>query len=239
MKTIIIGAGEIGNSLFNVLSKEYECDLYDISYGRQVLKELKLNKYDIMHICFPYSNEFIENVINYKLDFNPKYIVIHSTVPVGTCKDLGVIHSPCLGIHPHLEESMKTFTKFLGGKEASNVSDYFRRAGMKVYITDDSNSTELMKIMSTTYYGVCIEYTKQVKRECDRFGIPFELWTLWTNNYNQGYNKLGYPEYTRPNLVPNMNKIGGHCVKENSHLIENKFTKLIKEENEDLKENEE
>lgn len=230
MKSIILGAGEIGNSLFNILSKEYECDIYDISYERQILKELKLNDYKIMHICFPYSDSFIEDVINYKTIFNPNYIVVHSTVPVGTCKDLGVIHSPCIGIHPHLEESMKTFTKLLGGKEADQVADYFKRAGVKVYLTNDSDSTELMKIMSTTYYGMCIEYTKQVKRECDKFKVPFELWSLWTNNYNEGYEKLGYPEYLRPNLVPNMNKIGGHCVRNNAVFIENKFTELIKNE---------
>lgn len=231
MRTLVIGGGEIGNSLFNVLSSEYECDIYDIKYNKNDLCELEKNQYDIIHICFPYNENFIEQVIKYKELFKPKYVVVHSTVPVGTCSDLGAVHSPCLGIHPDLTVSMKTFTKFLGGKDAGAVADYFRRAGMTVYITDKSETTELSKIMCTTYYGMCIEFTKEMKRLCDRFGVPFEFWNLWINNYNQGYERLNHPEYVRPNLVPNMQKIAGHCVMPNTELLENKFTKFLKENN--------
>jgi hypothetical protein len=62
--------------------------------------------------------------------------------------------------------------------------------------------------------------------------VPFEFWTLWTSDYNRGYNKLGNIEYVRPNLNPNMNKIGGHCVLNNTKLLETKFTKFLKEQNE-------
>ncbi len=214
MKTLIIGNGEIGKSLLGVLDSHYSCDIID-----KVIEDEPNSRYEIMHICFPYSKEFDVSVKGYQNKYQPKYIVIHSTVPVGVSKSLGAIHSPCIGIHPHLNESLTTFTKFLGGKDASNVAQYFRRAGIKVYLTDDSNATELMKVMSTTYYGMCIEYTKEVKRQCDKFGIPFELWSIWTNNYNNGYVSLGYPEYVRPNLVPIMTKIGGHCTQSNCILL--------------------
>jgi hypothetical protein len=141
---------------------------------------------------------------------------------------LRATHSPVIGIHPHLEEGIRTFTKFLGGPIASEVADEFRRAGLRVYIFEKSETTELMKILDTTFYGMCIEYTKDVKKQTEKFKVPFEAWTLWTNNYNEGYTKLGHPEYVRPNLVPIMTEIHGHCVRPNLELLETKFTKFLK-----------
>lgn len=229
MKTLIVGAGEIGNSLFDVFNCEYDCIIIDKD---NVTNGITIIPFEIMHICFPYSDKFVDAVKEYQDKYKPKYTVIHSTVPVGTSDELGAVHSPAIGIHPHLGESLKTFTKFLGGKDASEVAQYFRRAGIKVYLTDFSDTTELMKIMSTTYYGMCIEYTKEVKRQCDEHMVPFEMWTIWTDNYNKGYQKLGYPDYTRPNLVPMMTKIGGHCVSQNLELLDSPFTEFLKEQNE-------
>lgn len=229
MKTIIIGMGEIGTALYEILNEHYPCCTFDIKKGLNG----ETGEIEIMHICFPYSDDFIDKVEKYKKEYNPKYVVIHSTVPMGTSARLNSIDSPVIGIHPHLFESIKTFTKFLGGKDADKVADYFRRAGIKIYITKNSNATELMKFLDTTYYGLCIEYTKEVKEICDRYNIPFELWTLWTENYNQGYKKLGYAEYVRPNLVPIIKKIGGHCILPNLIFLDNDFTRLIKKRNEE------
>jgi len=227
MRTLIIGAGEIGKSLALAL-KEYDLDIIDKGIERD-------KTYEIMHICFPYSDKFVGSVNGYQEKYCPKYTVIHSTVPVGTSKRCNAIHSPCIGIHPHLEESLKTFTKFLGGKQASEVAQYFRRAGIKVSVTNKSETTELMKICSTSFYGLCIEWTKEVKRLCDENDIPFESWTLWTDNYNKGYEKLGCPEYSRPNLTPIKTKIGGHCVLPNLDFLDSPFSKFIREANNERK----
>jgi hypothetical protein len=236
VKTLIIGAGEIGKSLRNILIKHYETYILDkepvtidglieIYPGEEYQPE-------IMHICFPYSDKFIDAVKNYKLKYNPKFTVIHSTVPVGTSRKLDAIHSPCMGIHPDLTKSMLTFTKYLSGEKASEVAQYFRRSGMKVYLTDKQETTELMKILSTSFYGACIEWTKEVKRLCNENDVPFEFWTLWTENYNSGYEKLGHSEFRRPNLIPIKTKIGGHCVLPNLEFINSKFADFIKKQNE-------
>ncbi len=226
MKTSIIGYGEIGKSLEKVLLC-YSPTIIDeegIVRGNADNKELK-----VMHICFPYSVKFEEAVREYQEQYKPKFTVIHSTVPVGTSRKLNAIHSPVIGIHPHLEQSLKTFTKFLGGEQASEVADYFRRSGMKIYLCDKSETTELMKIVDTTHYGIEIEYVKEVKKLCEKYNVPFEAWTLWIDNYNKGYKELNYPEYCKPNLIPIMQKISGHCVLPNADLLESEFTKFIKE----------
>jgi len=227
--TLIIGAGQIGSSLLRVLRPYYDVHIKD-------KEKLNVSNVQIMHICFPYFNGFIKAVTDYQKEYNPDYTIIHSTVPIGTSRLCNAIHSPVRGIHPNLEKGIKTFVKFLGGKQANEVADYFRRAGIKVYITDKQETTELMKIWSTTWYAEDIEKTKQIKKDCNKHRIPFEMWTLWTNTYNVGYNKLGYPEYNRPNLIPIMKKQGGHCTLSNAEFLENDFTKIIKKLNYEKKE---
>lgn len=227
MKTLIVGMGEIGKSLHNVLSPHYE--IYTKDIGNTIGEEIGSVK--IMHVCFPFSDKFITAVKEYQEKYKPEFTVIHSTTPIGTSRKVNAVHSPVEGLHPFLTESIQTFIKFISGEDASNVADYFRRANVKVYIVDDQESTEYMKIMSTTFYGMMIEFTKQVKQDCAERGIPFELFTLWNMNYNESYEKLGHPEYKKPLLAPIMKNIGQHCVLPNTELLKNDFTKFLKERN--------
>lgn len=228
--SVIIGFGEVGRALFAALEKVYRCLVIDPpKHIIPVSESIESRKIDILHICFPYFDDFVEQVRGYQERLNPEYTVIHSTVRPGTSRECSAIHSPVIGMHPHLIKSLLTFTKFLGGEQAQEVADYFRKAGMKVYLFDKPETTEVMKILDTTFYGLSVEYTKNVWEVCRDFDIPFEAWTLWTDNYNKGYEKLGHPEFSRPNLVPIMKKLGGHCILPNTELLQTKFTKFLKE----------
>lgn len=219
MKTLIIGRGEVGTALTQVLNKTYSVELTDRT---EAPKDT-----DIIHICFPYTENFESEVKRYQELYKPKYTVIHSTVPVGICSKLEATHSPIRGIHPHLREGIETFVKFVGGKNADEVADYFRKAGLKVQMCRKSETTELAKILSTTRYGWDIEFAKQTEKECDKYKVPFsEAYNLWTETYNEGYQKLGHKEYTRPILQPLQKKIGGHCICQNLKLLKSKLTKL-------------
>src|SRR5690348_9376332 len=116
MKSLIIGSeGEVGKALWAILVEHYELATYDAKTGILPL----FDDPEIMHICFPYSDKFIEYVKEYQDKYKPKYTVVHSTVPVGTCVQIGAIHSPIRGLHPNLESGIRTFPKFLGGEKAS------------------------------------------------------------------------------------------------------------------------
>ena len=52
-KHLIIGAGEIGQSLFKVLRKGHDVSIRD--------KEGKPGRYDVLHICFPFTKNFIKH----------------------------------------------------------------------------------------------------------------------------------------------------------------------------------
>jgi hypothetical protein len=233
MKTLIVGGGEIGKSLYDILVEHYHTNLLDIDTNKCIVT--KPLECEILHVCFPFSDKFIKAVKEYQDTYKPKYTVIHSTVPIGTSRQLNAVHSPVEGLHPFLSKSILTFIKFLSGEDADKVADYFRRVNIKVYLVDKQESTELMKIMSTTFYGIQIEFHKEMKRLCAEYGVPFELFTLWNMNYNESYEKLGHPEYKKPLLVPIMKKQGGHCTLPNCELLENKFTKFLKEMNNDKK----
>lgn len=217
MKTIIIGFGEIGQALFEVLA-QYKPDVF--SPHQEVFGRYANGRYEVMHICFGYSKNFIAQVKKYQKKWKPKYTVIHSTVPVGTCRKLKAIHSPVIGQHPFLEQGIRTFEKMLGGANAIFVADYFRRAGLKVVLFDDSNTTEAAKLYLTEYYRECIEFAKRVKMYCDLQGLNFsEVYRIPNEIYNKGYQKLGFEEFVRPILQPIMTEVGGHCVMPNSKLI--------------------
>ena len=226
MISLIIGQGEVGKSLWRVLAPYYPV----VPVGRKKVR-IKENV-DIMHVFIGYGPEFVSEVKRYQKKYKPAHTVVHSTVPIGTSRQCDAVHSPIIGFHPNLDEGIRTFTKFLAGENASQVAQYFRRAGLKVYLFDKPETTELMKIMDTTFYGLCIEYTKEIKRQAEALGVPFEAWTLYNENYNRGYEKLGHAEFVRPNLVPIMTAIGGHCVVPNTHHIDNEFTILIQRLNE-------
>ena len=230
MRTIIVGYGQIGIALYKILKEHYPIGVVDdkkegadfevldspYNQGNTVVGE-----YDILHICFPYSDEFISEVKRYQALYKPKYTVIHSTVPRGTSDKCGAIHSPIRGIHPNLESGIRTFPKFLGGKQASEVADYFRKAGLKVILYDKAETTEALKLFDTEYYRHCIEFAQRVKRYCDERGLNFsEVYTIPNQTYNEGYTKLGMSEVVRPVLQPIMKEIGGHCLIPNSKLIQ-------------------
>ena len=218
MKTLIAGKGEIGDALGKVLA-DYSPAFIDPPRGL-----FQDGEFDILHICFSCSTSdielFISTVKEYQERFNPKYTVVHSTVPYGTCRKLGAIHSPVIGQHPHLEESIMTFPKFLAGDGASKVADYFRRVGIKVILFDAPETSETGKLFLTEYYRECIEFAKRVKKYCEKHDLSFhEVYTIMNTAYNEGYEKLGYPEFRRPVLQPIMTEMWGHCLLPNKELI--------------------
>lgn len=210
---LVIGLGEVGQAV----QKVFNADGFD---HNTIGSHVSLTSYDYLHICIPYSTDFEMNVANYQVALSPQFTIIHSTVPVGTSRKLNAIHSPVRGIHPNLYEGLLTFTKFIGGYQASFVADEFRKAGLKVILCDKQEETEAMKLFDTEYYKVCIEFAKRVKIYCDKHNLSFsDVYRLANISYNEGYAKLNHAEYMRPVLEPIMTDIKGHCVLPNSELL--------------------
>ena len=84
----------------------------------------------------------------------------------------------------------------------------------------NSETTELAKVLSTTYYGVIIAWHGEMKKICDKYNVNFEKSvTLWNETYNRGYLTLGKENVIRPVLYPPPPSIGGHCVVPNAKIL--------------------
>lgn len=222
---IIIGAGEIGKSLYSVLSEKYKIvlrDLEDVSIEGKV---------SVMHICFPYTKDFVKQVREYKKKYKPKYIVIHSTVAVGTSKKCKAYYSPVRGIHPHLEKSLKTFVKYLAPSD-QYLAKYFSDAGIKIEQTDKPETLEAMKLYCTTIYALNVIAEKEVWEYCKKHNLDYNIvYTECNKTYNEGYKELGFPQYGKYILKHIDGKIGGHCLMPNCELLKTDISKFILKQN--------
>ena len=216
-KSIIVGKGEIGEALYKVLKDTHDIVIRD-------KEPLKVDNVGVMHICFPYSENFIEYVEAYKKEYEPEFVVIHSTIPVGTATKCNAYHSPVRGVHPHLEEGIRTFVKYLAPRSVV-LADYFKEAGLKVKQLEKPEMTELGKMLSTTYYGLAIAYHSYAKKLAEKTGTGFEfVMTEFNSTYNQGYKQLGMSNVVRPILyAPKDDRVGGHCILENSQLLKDLY----------------
>src|SRR3990167_1189192 len=139
-KDLIVGLGEVGKALKEVLSERYEVDGLDKENTK--LKD----GYDVIHICIPYTIDFVDEVLKYQLLYLKLngLTIIHSTVPIGTSKKLGAVHSPIRGIHPNLKQGIKTFTKYFGGERAGEAAELFKDLVSEYVTTKDSDSIEAL-----------------------------------------------------------------------------------------------
>lgn len=232
MKSLIIGAGEVGRSLYKVLKATYKKDvrIRDIE-----IPKILFNNMAVLNICYPYSKGFVKNTKKYIEEYTPNVVIIHSTVPVGTTRECGdmCVHSPIHGKHPNLDKGILTFKKYIGGikpKPRLLAKQYLKNAGMSVKVVKSPEVSELSKILCTTYYGWNIVFAKEVASICEELGVPFEeVYTEWNKEYNKGYTKLGMEQFVRPILEPTKGLIGGHCIVNNSKLLDSFVTNLIKE----------
>lgn len=212
MVHIIVGYGEVGSALYKILGKNTR--RYDPSKG---FDEFNGDE-DVAHICIPYKDNFGYIVTQWKK--NCKLVIVHSSVPVGTCDRLGVVHSPIRGVHPNLEQGIRTFVKYFGGKHARKASNIFSDLGIKTKVFKDARTTEALKLLDTTQYGELIMLEKKIYKWCKKHKIDFNAVYKQANiDYNEGYIKLGRPEVVRPYLKHIEGPIGGHCVLSNAKLL--------------------
>ena len=211
MKHLIVGFGEVGKAIYHILGKmtpyvDHNKSTWD---GKFV---------DVVHICIPYSDKFIHEVETYKSVSN--LVIVHSSVPVGTCDALKVVHSPIRGVHPNLEKGIRTFVKYFGGKDAYKASTIFKKLRIKTRCFKESRTTEALKLWDTSQYGRLIMLEKEIYKWCQDNKLNFKnIYTLANKDYNEGYTKLGMPYVVRPYLYHKEGPIGGHCVLPNAKLL--------------------
>ena len=221
IKVGILGYGEIGKSLARFYKDPKIKDL-DRDDGLQGV--------DILHVCIPYNDKFVDIIKKEIKEIKPKLTIIHSTVAPGTTKKIGgmVVHSPVRGVHPHLYEGIKTFVKYIGAddkKAGEMAKKHLESLGIKTKLVYPSKTSELAKLLCTTYYGLCIAWHGEMNKICKKEKVNFEdVVTELNKTYNEGYEKLGMKNVVRPVLSAPDNGIGGHCVVPNAKILKKYYT---------------
>lgn len=216
----ILGYGEVGQAIAKF-------------YQKPKIKDLKrddgLRGVEILHVCIPWSENFIKVVKKEIKEISPKLTIIHSTVVPGTTKKIGgmIVHSPVRGVHPYLFKGIKTFVKYIGAdnkKAGILAKKHLESLRIKTKLFMPSMTTEIGKLLDTSYYGLCIAWHGEMKKICDKFKIDFEKTVIdFNKTYNVGYKNLGMPNVIRPVLYPPKDGIGGHCIIQNTKILKKYF----------------
>lgn len=212
-KVMVVGLGEIGKPLFEVLSKHHETIGVDIAPIAEPVGTI-----EVMHICYPFKiDDFIGETVRYIKKYRPCLTVINSTVSVGTTRaiaeqsGMAVVNSPVRGKHIRMAQDLLRYDKFVGGTDkesAEKVARHFEAAGMKTRVLSSAEATELAKLTETTYFGVIIAWAQEVERYCDQFGVSYdEVVSIYEE----------VPFFPPVKYFPGV--IGGHCVMSNIEIL--------------------
>lgn len=221
MNNLIVGYGEIGQAVGKIVG---EHEMVDLEPMASIFSSI-----DVMHICFPYSDNFVTEVKRYIEQYSPSHVIIYSTVPVGTTYDISpmAVHSPVEGVHPYLEDSIRLMERWLGCEdkvEGRFFVDFFEKLGLKTRLVGDSDHTEALKLLSTTEYGVNLVFADYKAYVAEKIGMDFELTKEWNRAYNRLYKDLGMEKWFQKFVLdPPEGKIGGHCVIQNAILLQRQF----------------
>lgn len=218
---LVIGMGEVGTALLEVLPPG--------AAGRDVESKGRHHA-EILHICFPWSADFLSDVLLYEQVYTPRLVVVHSTVPIGTCDPQGWVHSPIRGRHPELVESIRTFRKIFGGERAEEAATPFRDLGIPTVTTDLAATTEAGKLWELVQFGIQVKVEQAIHEHATSLGLDPEWVYRWfAATYNEGYIDLGDNHFTRPILEHMPGPIGGHCIRQNARLLDHPLARLVRQ----------
>lgn len=214
MRSLIIGLGEIGTAIHGIFPSAQTLDLTPKTVQGPI---------DVLHICFPYSEDFVSQVKDYQQIYKPNHTIIYSTVAIGTTYKCRAVHSPVEGRHPDLEFSIRRMTRWLGGgseEERIFFKKLFKEQGIDSRLIEKSKYTEALKLLSTSEYGINLVFADYKAQIAKVIGMEYALTKEWNNDYNQLYKDLGEDyRFQKFVLDPPRGVIGGHCIIPNAKLL--------------------
>jgi UDP-N-acetyl-D-mannosaminuronate dehydrogenase len=242
MVDIILGMGEVGETIFKLLiERNFDCIGIDTDSSKcKNYSNNTIENPEYLHVCIPGElKEFSEIILNWinKID-GVQVILIHSTVKPGTTKKIQekckipILFSPVRGVHKRFLEDMKKYTKFISTDDKQldlKIKRDLEKRFVKIDWMSTSKTAEFAKILvDTTYYGWLINYAQITKMICEKENIDFdEMWKF----ADEIHENLG----NRPKMFPGI--IGGHCVIPNLNLVKYENLNAIKKINELYKKN--
>jgi len=217
---LVVGLGEVGRPLLQVLQRVHRVEGVDLP-AHDITASV-----EFLHVCYPAEiNNFASITAGYVKRYRPEIVIIHSTVPVGTTREIGelvavpVVHSPVRGKHTRMVEELTHYAKFIGAEQpaaAERAKAHFEAAGMKTRVLASPEATELAKLTETTYFGLLIAFAQDVDRMGRTVGVSYD-------DVASFYGEIAY--LPRAGFFPGI--IGGHCVIPNIALLKRRFQSAL------------
>ena len=211
-RVVIVGLGEVGKPLFQLMSRYHDTlgvDISPVSHDGAV---------DVLHVCFPFEvKDFVGESVRYIERYKPQLTIVNSTVAVGTTRAIGersgaaVVNSPVRGKHVRMLEELTHYTKFVGASDAvagEQAAKHFQSVGMRTKVLCSPEASELAKLTETTYFGLMIAWAQEIERYCDQTGADF-------NEVIAFYEEIKF--FPPVKYFPGV--IGGHCVMPNIRIL--------------------
>src|SRR5712675_278823 len=214
---VIVGLGEIGKPLLDIMKGRYR------TFGVDINQPAPVSQCEVMHICFPFqSDKFVRQVVEYIHQYRPALTVINSTVAPGTTRSIAVesatlvVNSPVRGKHARMEEELLHYTKFVGAldpRSGQRAVEHFEAIGMKAKLLSSPEASEIAKLTETTYFGLLIAWAQEVERYCVKLGINYDEVASF-------YEEIKFfpPRKYFPGVI------GGHCVMPNIAILRQLFS---------------
>ena len=167
---LIVGMGEIGTAYFKILSQNPDNEVlsYDKKDGDFEARRFGPKSIDVLHICTPFINGFVEVMGGIAYMTQAKLINCMTTVVPGTTQRLGpnachsttrIMHSPA-----RIETAMefiRTIPKHIGGQRARELACIFEAVGVECICEARPEVTELAPILNNIEYGLLSAFTDQ------------------------------------------------------------------------------
>jgi len=219
--TIIVGAsGQVGRALFTGLKhSKYNIVEHDIVPRKTKTGDLidiqadpKENQGMVMHICIPY-NEFFEKIISdYYNEYNPKLMIIHSSVYPGTVlnlvdKKIPCVHSPII-FNENYSKTITIFRKMIGydKPELALLAEEHLRPCFNTALIGGSINTELADICLGLYVLTCKATIFEISRMFLIHKADYKVMMELIQYNNFGYISSNNTANLLLNYFPDLNK---------------------------------
>jgi len=223
MKVLVVGLGEIGSALLEIVKGVYDAVGYDIKKPTELPE-----KVDVLHICFPYTENFVDYAIGYIERTNPDLVLIESTVLPGTTQKIhekqlaiDICHSPVRGRKADgFKWGFYNYTKFIGPMNLQSglkAEEYYQTLGFKTRICASPLETEYSKLIHLAYFGVILGWNQEMRRIARKHRLSFrDVAAFLETNTTESEFRFPVPVYDgKP--------IGGHCIIPAIQLLQRKF----------------
>jgi UDP-N-acetyl-D-mannosaminuronate dehydrogenase len=223
-RTLVVGLGEVGGALAQVLESSGPILKHDIE---RVEIEGPIG---VMHLCIPFSSQaqYEQAALEYIERFRPALTIINSTVLPGTTRSIGarsgarVAFSPVRGKHVRMVEDLGHYIKFVAAVDpqvASMAVRHFESVGLKPRTMSKVETLELAKLAETTYFGVLIAFAQELNRFAEHLRADYFFAEHLRADYFEATDFFEEVDFLpRTKYFPGF--IGGHCVIPNIKLLQ-------------------